>query len=132
MTLKNIATALASSKWRVKCPVCDRTVDRQSRQQKFCSNRCRKRAHREIKPTDALKPAVRYPHSGDGTDPHKSSNKNTILQWPKSRSSISCNGPINLLGGGSWKWPDAGQLDSKTLAKIRWCEVGGELIEPRE
>ena len=33
---------------------------------------------------------------------------------------------MNLLGGGSWKWSGAGQIDSKTLAKIRWCEVGGE------
>jgi len=62
--------------------------------------------------------------------PHKSSNENNILQWPKSGLSLSANGPINVLGGGSWKWPGAGQLDSKTLAKIRWCEVGGDLMEP--
>jgi endogenous inhibitor of DNA gyrase (YacG/DUF329 family) len=121
-----------ANKWRVACPVCDRTVDRQSRQQKFCSTRCRMKAWRKETPAGELKNEPRYPCSGSVTNPHKSSNENNILQWPKSGSSISCKGPINLLGGGSWKWPDAGQLDSETLAKIRWCEVGGELIEPPE
>ena len=30
----------------VRCPVCPRTVERQSRQQVYCSPRCRKRAGR--------------------------------------------------------------------------------------
>jgi hypothetical protein len=43
--------------------------------------------------------------SGSVTNPHKFSSRNNVLEWPKSESSISCNGPLNLLGGGSWKWP---------------------------
>jgi hypothetical protein len=66
------------------------------------------------------------------TNPHKLSSQNNVLQWPKSGSSLFCNGPLNLLGGGSWKWPGAGHLDSKTLAKIRHSEIGGKLMLPPE
>jgi len=66
------------------------------------------------------------------TNPPKKDNRNNILQWPKSGSSLSCNGPINLLGGGSWKWPAAGEIDRKTRAKILRCEVGGQLLMPPE
>jgi hypothetical protein len=125
-------TALATSKRRFKCPVCECTVERQSRQQQFCSTRCRMKARRKETPVGELKKDARYPHSGGVTDPPKFDSENNILQWPKSESSISCNGPINLLGGGSWKWPGAGQIDNKTLAKIRWCEVGGDLQMPPE
>jgi hypothetical protein len=65
-------------------------------------------------------------------EPHKLSSQNNVLQWPKTGSSLFCNGPLNLLGGGSWKWPGAGQLDGKTLAKIRRSEVGGEWMLPPE
>jgi hypothetical protein len=121
--------AVAFGKRRLKCPVCERIVDRKSRQQIFCSTRCRNRAH---KTPWTLKTPVRYPRSGEGMDPPKFDNKNNILQWPKTGSSLSANGPINLLGGGSWKWAGAGQLDGTTLAKIRRSEVGGELMEPPE
>jgi hypothetical protein len=111
----------------VRCPACDRTVGRRSRQQIFCSTRCRKRAH---KAPWTLKTPVSYHPSEEGTNPPKSPNENNVLQWPKTGSSLTRNGPINLLGGGSWKWPKAGKLDRKTRAKIRWCEVGGEFAGP--
>ena len=73
-------SALASSKRRLKCPVCERTVERQSRQQQFCSTKCRMKAWR-----------VKIPSEGgytlSVTNPHKKDNENNILQWPKSRSS---------------------------------------------
>lgn len=116
-------SALASNKLRLKCPVCDRTVDRQSRQQNYCSTRCRMKAFREKTPAGSG-------CTGSVTNPHKSASENNILQWPKTGSSLSANGPINMLGGGSRKWPGAGRLDIKTISKIRWCEVGGELMEP--
>ena len=79
---------------------------------------------------DAFKKPARYPHSRDVPDAYKLENKNNVLQRPKSQSSLFCNGPLNLLGGGSWRWSDTGRLDSKTLEKIRHCEVGGELVMP--
>lgn len=116
---------LAHSKRQFKCPVCERTVERKSRQQSFCSTKCRMKAFREKNLSEGG-------YSGGVTNSHKFDSKNNILQWPKTGSSISCNGPLNLLGGGSWKWPDALRVDSKTLAKIRHCEVGGELQMPPE
>jgi hypothetical protein len=114
----------------VRCPVCPRTVERRSRQQVYCSTRCRKRAGRGKSRADALKIPPRYPHSGHGTNPHKSASENNVLPRPKSQSSLFCKGPLNLLGGGSWKWPGTGHLDGKTLAKIRHSEIGAELLMP--
>jgi hypothetical protein len=91
-------TALASTKRRLKCAVCERIATRQSRQQQFCSTKCRMKAFRKKMPASIQ-------DSGSVTNPHKFSSRNNVLEWPKSESSISCNGPLNLLGGGSWKWP---------------------------
>jgi hypothetical protein len=63
-----------------------------------------------------------------GPSPHKSANKINELQRPKTGSSLFYKGPLNLLGGGSFRWPEAGHLDGKTLTKIRHSEVGGELL----
>lgn len=122
-------TALAPNKRRLKCQVCDRTVERKSRTQNYCSAKCMRKGNyaRKVDSGELL--------GGDTAlilTPHKSSNENNVLQWPKSGSSLSANGPLNLLGGGSWKWPEAGRLDIKTISKIRRCEVGGELMEPPE
>jgi hypothetical protein len=116
-------TALVTSKRRFTCPVCERAVDRKSRQQSFCSTKCRMKAFREKIPLGGG-------YSGGVTNAPKFDSKNNILEWPKTGSSVSCNGPINLLGGGSWKWPAAGKVDSKTLAKIKHSEVGGEWMPP--
>jgi hypothetical protein len=123
--VRAMKSALASSKRRLKCPVCKRTVERQSRQQAYCSTKCRMRAFREKKPAWGGS-------TGGVTNPPKEASKTNILQWPKAGSSLFCNGPLNLLGGGGWKWPQAGHLDRKTLTKVRWCEVGGEVALPPE
>lgn len=91
---------LASNKLLpVRCPACDRIVKRRSRQQTFCSTRCRNKAH---KTPWTLKTPVRYHPSQEGTDPHKSSNENNILQWPKSRSRLVPSdgivGPRQVIG----------------------------------
>ena len=57
-------SALASNKRRLKCPVCERAVDRKSRQQNFCSTRCRMKAFREKTP-------VGSGHTGGVTNPPK-------------------------------------------------------------
>lgn len=127
-------TALASNKRQFKCPVCERTVERKSRTQAYCSAKCMRKGNRAVEKlaAEALKTPPRYPYSGDVRTPYKSSNENNVLQWPQTGSSLSANGPINLLGGGSWKWPGAGHVDIKTISKVRWCEVGGELMDPPE
>jgi hypothetical protein len=93
------------------------------RGQLYCSPRCRdrgrKRCRKKFVTADTGAPAT----------PHKSANKNNDLQPSKSASSLFGNAPLNLLGGGPWRWPDAVHPDSKTVANIIHREVGGRRIE---
>jgi hypothetical protein len=114
----------------VCCPVCDKKVERRSRQQRYCSPRCKRSANR--KAVYALKKSARYPYSGQGDASLKSARQNNGLQRPETGSSVSCDGPINILGGCSFRWSGAVGLDSKTLARIIWSEIGGEVVKPNE
>jgi hypothetical protein len=109
----------------VRCPICERKTERRSRQQVYCSRRCMRRANYARK-------AGRGLLSGQGTalvpTPPKSVSKNNSSQPAKTGSSLFCDAPLNLLGGGSWKWPRAGRLDRKTFANICWSEIGGDLV----
>lgn len=102
-------TALAINRHRFKCPVCESTIDRQSRTQVYCSARCMRKANYAKR---ALKNAPRYPHSPLVPTPHKINNENNILQWPKSRSRPRHNdgicGPrkvvdIEVIAGRDWQ-----------------------------
>ena len=111
----------------VKCAACGRTVRRKSRQQRYCSDRCRKFASREnaasqINARTAIKNRAGHQGGGPVTNPPFLSNKNNGLQLQKSGSSI----PLNVLGG--YRWPDAPKLDSKTLRRILYVEVAA-LVE---
>ena len=114
---------------RVRCPMCERVVARRSRQQRYCSPKCMRAANYARK-------AGSGQLLGQDTalipDLHKSLSKNNSLQAAKTGSSLFFNGPLNLLGGGSWRWPEAGVLDGKTLTKIRHSEVGGEVLATPE
>jgi hypothetical protein len=102
----------------VTCTACGRKVARKSRQQRFCSDRCRDYARRENNARTAIKNPVVGHDSPKPTKPLFFSNKNNELQWVKSESSI----PLNLLGG--YRWPGAQKLDSDTLERIRRREIG--------
>ena len=90
---------LASSKRRFRCPVCERTVGRKSRTQTYCSAKCMRKGNYARKAGSGLL-------LGQDTalipTPHKSSNENNVLRWPRSASSLSRNGPLNLLVGVIW------------------------------
>jgi len=102
----------------VVCPGCGRSTARRSRQQRFCSHRCRNNARGRVKADDLGTPSLDY------TDPHKSERNINSLQASKQPPSL----PINLLGSG-WQWPGARErLDAETIEKIRRAEVA----EPTE
>lgn len=107
----------------VSCAVCGRRVERRMRGQLYCSPRCRDRGRNRCR-----KKFVSAATGAPAT-PHKSANKNNGLQPSKSASSLFGNAPLNLLGGGPWRWPDAVYPDSKTVANIIHREVGGRRIE---
>ena len=106
-----------------RCQACGRGVKRKSRQQRFCSDRCRNYAHRnapsQINGRTAIKNASGYLDSGRVTNPFFLSNKNNGLQGRKSGSSI----PLNVLGG--YRWPNAVGVNGGLLRKITRAEVGG-------
>ena len=98
----------------VNCQACGRRVARKSRQQRYCSDRCR----------DYEKGQRRVRKSFLSTDTRASpnplflSNKNNELRGAKSGSSI----PLNVLGG--YRWPNAIPVESLVLRKVIRAEVG--------
>jgi len=102
----------------VNCHACGRKVKRQSRQQLYCSDRCRDFARRENKARTAIKNPSSYLHRGEPTNPLILSSKNKGLQGQKTGSSI----PLNVLGG--YRWPNAVGVDRGLLRKIIMAEVG--------
>lgn len=102
----------------VKCQACGRSVKRQARQQKFCSDRCRDYARRANKARTAIKNSIVGHDSPKPTNPLFLSNKNNGLQGQKSRSSV----PLNMLGG--YRWPNAAGIDGELSRKIIRAEIG--------
>ena len=105
-----------------RCQACGRGFKRKSRQQRFCSDRCRNYAHRnapsQINGRTAIKNASGYPDSRTVTNPHFLSSKNNELRGPKSGASI----PLNVLGG--HHWPNAVCVERDLLCKTIRAEVG--------
>ena len=125
MTLLRGTTASGNSRRDapVICSACGRKVARKSRQQRYCSDRCRVYSQREnarsqINARTAIKNPIVGQDSGSVTNPAKKLCENNGLQRAKSGSSI----PLNLLGG--YRWPNAPKLDSDTLERIRRLEIG--------
>jgi hypothetical protein len=113
-----------------RCQACGRGVKRKSRQQRFCSDRCRNYAHRnapsQINGRTAITNAPGYRDSGAVTNPHFLSSKNRELRGPKSGSSI----PLNVLGG--YRWPNAVDLDRGLLRRIVRAEIRAWVSEKAE
>jgi len=91
----------------VRCEACGRTVIRRSRQQRFCSDRCRDFARRENNARTAFKTPTVGQDTGKPTNPPKKSNGINGLQAAKSGSTPRIHGPRRviereLLGGRDW------------------------------
>jgi hypothetical protein len=108
----------------VICAACRRRFARKSRQQKFCSDRCRDFARREELTARSLKTSARYPYSGQPTNPPKKESIINGLQRRKMGSSLFANAPLNVLGGGSFRWPETPRLEARTLENILSSEIG--------
>ena len=97
-----------------RCQACGRGVKRKSRQQRFCSDRCRDYA----KGQKRTRKAFLGEDTGAPPDPLFLSSKNKALQAQKSGSSI----PLNVLGG--YRWPNVVGADRELLRKIVRAEIG--------
>src|SRR5262249_33664342 len=97
----------------VNCQACGRRVARKSRQQRYCSDRCR----------DYEKGQRRVRKSFLSTDTRASPNplfllnQNNELRGAKSESSI----PLNVLGG--YRWPNSIAVDGGLLRKVVRTEI---------
>ena len=105
----------------VSCQACGRKVKRKSRQQRFCSDRCRDFSRRENKARTAIKIGAGYVDSAEPTNPPKISNETNGLQRAKTGSSI----PLNLLGG--YRWRSAVSVNPAVLRTIIHREIGDAL-----
>jgi hypothetical protein len=94
----------------VCCPGCGRAVPRKARQQTYCDRRCRQRAYWDRKATAKIAASVTH-DTGHSTQPPKSANSVKGLQRLKSGPSVFVSPPLNLVGGGSWRWPGTRRLD---------------------
>jgi hypothetical protein len=74
---------------------------------------------RENKARTAIKTIKKSQDTGRVTNPPFLSNKNNGLRGAKSGSSI----PLNVLGG--YRWPNAPQIDARTLANVIRREIAG-------
>jgi len=110
----------------VVCPTCGRRVKRQMRRQRYCSARCRdrgrKRSRKAFLDTDTRAPST----------PHKSASRNNVLQRSNRRSSLFANAPLNILGGGSWRWPNTPRIDAKIRATLIRAEIGALVVTSTE
>ena len=102
----------------VICASCGKRVARKGRIQRYCSARCRDRGR------GRSRKALLGHGTGAPATAHKSASDINALQRAKPRPSPYTNAPLNILGGGSFRWPGTPRLDARTLENIRRCEVG--------
>jgi hypothetical protein len=112
----------------VICPECGQRIRRQGRNQIYCSRRCRQRAYRERRCMAMVSRFVTH-HTERSTTPHESLSKNNRLNRPKSRPTSFFVVPLNLVGGGLWRWPNTAHLDPETRTKVIRAEIGDVLPE---
>jgi hypothetical protein len=107
LTPPSVISQVARRDAPVRCAVCGRTVMRRSRQQKYCSGRCRDFARRENNARTAFKNPIVGQHIGKPTDPPKKSNGINNLQVVKSGSNPCIYAPrcvieAELFAGRVW------------------------------
>src|SRR5262249_36268101 len=104
---------------KLRCPICERKFERRARQQIYCSVRCQDRSRKRTRK------AFLGQDTGAPCNPQKIARENNALRGPKTESSVFANAPLNILGGGSWRWPNTPQIAGKTWKKLVRAEVGG-------
>jgi hypothetical protein len=108
----------------VTCIVCGKRVRRKGRTQKYCSRRCRQRAHWDRRALAKISALVTH-DTGHSTTPQKSSSNVNELGRQISQRTGFGKAPLNLLGGGSWRWPGTPKLDPEVRENIISAEIFG-------
>jgi hypothetical protein len=92
----------------VRCPVCDKRVQRQARQQTYCSRKCRQRAHYDKSVAEGRFDPLLGKDTRLPTNPPQKSCNFSELQATKTGSSRRIYGPARviereLFAGGDWR-----------------------------
>jgi endogenous inhibitor of DNA gyrase (YacG/DUF329 family) len=107
----------------VTCRACGKRVPRKGRSQAYCSRRCRQRAYWDRKAIAKISATVTH-DTGRSTTPHKLPNNINVLGGRKWRPTDFGKAPLNLLGGGLWRWSEAPPLTPLIRTKIIAAEIG--------
>ena len=102
----------------VSCPMCGRRVDRRMRKQRFCSQRCRQKAHYADNVRTGVFSGTLGRDAALPTRPPKKACDVNALQEAKPGSSL----PLNLLGG--YRWPAATTVNLVVVRAIIRAEIG--------
>jgi hypothetical protein len=105
--------------YRKRCLVCEADMERKTENQRICGKR-RCRSTLRACPDIGRYPTATNVFSTTG-NPHEMGTETSPQRRP---TSPFANAPLNILGGGSWRWPNTPRLDADTLGKIRIREVG--------
>ena len=92
----------------VRCPVCEKRVQRQARQQTYCSRKCRQRAHYDKSVAEGRFDPLLGKDTGLPTNPPQKSRNFSALQTTKTGSSLRIYGPARviereLFAGRDWR-----------------------------
>ena len=92
----------------VRCPVCEKRVQRQARQQTYCSRKCRQRAHYYKSVAEGRFDPLLGKDTGLPTNPPQKSGNFSALQTTKTGSSLRIYGPARviereLFAGRDWR-----------------------------
>jgi len=122
-----------------RCQHCQakmRSPKRSGRKAVFCSDKCRDAARRNRNfegSGNTRKGTQAIPRNAPKSSTISSPCKGDFADRGPVRSA-----PINLLGGGSFRWPGARPLDAETREKIYWAEIGepppsgGRVVKKRQ
>lgn len=108
----------------VMCAHCQRTVRRKSRQQRFCSRRCRVSAHRAKAALEQIRIRPRYPHGLSETNARKKAGISNGLRERFSGSTPHIFGPARVIetevyGGRNWRSVVSSDGVTVEIARLR-------------
>jgi hypothetical protein len=94
----------------VRCPVCNKRVQRRARQQSYCSRKCRQRAHYDKSVAEGGFHPLLGKDTGLPTNPPQKSCNFSELQATKTGSSLRIYGPARV-------------IERELFAGRDWCEA---------
>jgi hypothetical protein len=114
-----------SSFYRSRCIVCEQPIMKRSSRRELCDKPKCQGAFR------GNQQRFRYPTPANAANGSRNPHGMGIKTSPQRRpTSPFADAPLNILGGGSFRWPDTPRLDAETLEKIRIREVATIEINP--